>query len=109
MRIQLSARRCDVPNAVRERTADLVGKLTKYDPRLSSAEVTFEIVKHVYRTEAILSVDHEEPFVASGEGDDFRRAVDQMVDRLARMLRRRRSLVRDHQARKAVLQPGGAG
>jgi ribosome-associated translation inhibitor RaiA len=36
--------------------------------------------------------------VASGVGDDFTAAVDQLVDRLGKILRRRRSQVRDHHA-----------
>lgn len=107
MRVQLSARRCEVPEAVRSRTETLLKKLTRYDPRLSSAEVKFEIEKHLHLVEAILSVHGEAPVVARGEGPDFRIAADQVVDRLAKTLRRRRSQVRNHQASRPPLQPDG--
>lgn len=95
MRVQIAARQCEVPDTVRARTEEQIGKLSKYDPRLSGAEVVFETEKHVKKVEAVLKVDREEPMVAGGEGGEFREAVDQMVDRLSRMLKRRRSQKRD--------------
>lgn len=100
MRVQITARHCDVPERLRDRTEAQVRKLTRYDPRVSSAEIVFEVEKHVKKVEGILSVDRDEPVVAHGEADAFRPAVDQMVSRLGRMLRRRRSQRTDHQARR---------
>lgn len=96
MRIQIAARRCEVPTPVRDRTEEQLGKLSRYEPRLSGAEVVFETEKHLKKVEAVLKVDREEPVVAGGEGAEFRAAVDQMVDRLSRMLRRRRSQKKDY-------------
>jgi ribosomal subunit interface protein len=96
MRIQIAARRCEVPTPVRDRTEEQLGKLSRYEPRLSGAEVVFETEKHLKKVEAVLKVDREEPVVAGGEGAEFREAVDQMVDRLSRMLRRRRSQKKDY-------------
>ena len=96
MRVQIAARRCEVPDAVRDRTEEQLEKLSRYEPRLSGAEVVFEVEKHLKKVDAILKVDREEPVVASGEGVEFREAVDQMVDRLSRMLRRRRKQKKDY-------------
>ncbi len=96
MRVQIAARRCEIPDSVRARTEEQIGKLTKYEPGLSGAEIVFEVEKHLKRAEAVLSVDREEPVVAKGEGDEFRDALDQMVDRLSRILKRRRSQKTDH-------------
>lgn len=109
MRVQITARHCDVPEPVRDRTETQVRKLTRYDPRVSSAEIVFEVEKHVKKVEGILSVDRDEPVVAHGEGDDFRPAVDQMVDRLGRILRRRRSQRTDHQASRPSELRSGTG
>lgn len=97
MRVQIAARRCEIPDAVRSRTEEQLEKLSKYDPNLSGAEVTFEVVRHRKKVEAVLKADKEEPVVAGGEGEEFREALDLMVDRLAKILRRRRSLRKDHQ------------
>jgi ribosomal subunit interface protein len=99
MRVQIAARRCEIPDTVRTRTEQQIGKLSKYEPRLSGAEVVFEIEKHVKKVEAVLSVDRDEPVVAKGEGGEFREAVDQMVDRLTRILKRRRSQKKAHHGR----------
>ena len=96
MRVQIAARHCEIPESVRSRTEELVGKLSRYEPRLSGAEVVFQVEKHLKKVEAILSVDREEPVVAGGEGDEFREALDQMIDRLSRILRRKRSQKKNH-------------
>lgn len=97
MRVQIAARHCEIPDTVRDRTEVQVGKLSKYEPRLSGAEVVFEIEKHVKKVDAVLSIDRGEPVVAGGEGVEFREAVDQMVDRLSRILKRRRKQQKDRQ------------
>ena len=105
MRVQIAARHCEIPDAVRSRTEEQLGKLSRYDPRLTGAEVVFEVVKHLKKVDAILKVEREEPVVAGGEGAEFREAVDQMVDRLSRMLRRRRKLRKDRQRTGAPEMP----
>ena len=105
MRVQLTARHCEVPDAIKERAEDLVARLNRYDPRLASADVVFEVEKHLHRAEAVLSIAGDENVVASGEGASFKVALDQLVERLAKVLRRRRSQVRDHQAERAVEPP----
>ena len=97
MRVQIAARHCEVPDTIRERTEDQLGKLSKYDPSLSGAEVVFEVEKHMKKVDAVLSIDRSEPVVASGEGVEFREALDQMVDRLSRILKRRRTQLKDRQ------------
>lgn len=98
MRVQIAARHCNVSDPVRARTEEQIRKLTRYDPNISAAEVVFEVEKRLKRVEAILSVDRDDPVVAHGEGESFRGAVDQMVERLGRMVRRRHSQRTDHQA-----------
>lgn len=96
MRVQIAARKCEIPESVRARTEEQMGKLGKYEPRLSGAEVVFRVEKHRKVAEAVLSVDRGEPVVASAEGGEFREALDLMVDRLSKILRRRRSQKTEH-------------
>ncbi len=98
MRVQVAARHCQIPDSVRTRAEALVGKLTKYEPGISSASVIFEEEKLQKRMEVILSIARSEPVIATGEGQDFRTALDKAVDRLSRMLKRRRSQMTDHKA-----------
>jgi len=105
MRVQIAARHCEVPATVLTRTQEQLEKLQRYDPRVSGAEVVFETEKHLKKVEAVVKVDRQEPLVAGGEGVEFRDALDQMVDRLGRMLRKRRSQKKD-QYRPATSEPG---
>ncbi|HEX9885702.1 MAG TPA: ribosome-associated translation inhibitor RaiA [Longimicrobiales bacterium] len=98
MRVQIAARHCEVPDSARVRVEEQMQKLSKYDPRVSSADIVFEVEKHIKKVEGILSVDRDEPVIATGEGREFRAAIDRMAGRLARILRRRRSQATDHQA-----------
>lgn len=75
-----------------------MNRLTKYHARVKAADVVFTEVKHLRKIEVILSVDGGEPVVARAEGEEFRTALDKVVDRLSRVLRRRRSVRTDHQA-----------
>jgi ribosomal subunit interface protein len=97
MRIQIVARHAAVPDDVVERVHELLPKLQRFDPNLSHAEVIFTEERHIKKAEGILYLDHEEPAVAEGEGTDFRAALDQMIDRTGKILRRRRRQEKDHQ------------
>ena len=97
MRIQVAARHCDIPDSVRRRTEEQITRLAKYDPRVSSAEVVYEEEKRVRKVEVILSVDRGEPVVARGEGEEFRTALDKVVDRLGRILKRHHDQSTNHQ------------
>lgn len=99
MRVQIAQRHCDVPEPIRERVRSRIERLVRYDSRLSRAEVVFEEERHRKKVEAILSVDRDEPVVARAEADEYRAAVDRLVDKLARILRKRSTQRRDHQAR----------
>ena len=98
MRVQIAQRHCDVPESIQERAESRIAGLVRYDSRLARAEVVFEEEKHLKKVEAILSVHGDEPVVAHAEAEEYRNAVDRLVDRLSRILRRRRSQRRDHQA-----------
>jgi len=100
MRVQIVTRNCDVSAPVLARTEEQIERLKKFDPRLASAEVVFLEERHLKRVEAVLSLDGDEPAVAHGEGNEFRPALDQLVERLSKILRRRRDRMRDHQGPK---------
>jgi ribosomal subunit interface protein len=98
VRVQITERRCEVPREVLERTEAQLRALAKYEPRASAADVVYEDEKHRCGIEVLIHIDGAEPVVGHGEGADFRSALDQVVERLRRMLRRQRDRRRDHQA-----------
>jgi ribosomal subunit interface protein len=96
--VQISARHCDVPADVLERTEAQVATLSKYSPRASAAEVVYMEEKLTRIVEIIVHIDGGEPVVARGEGDEFRSALDQVMDRMSRRLRRQRERRTNHKA-----------
>ena len=98
MRVQITARHCEVPDDVLERTEAQVQALEKYHPRASAADVVFMEEKLVKIAEVIVHVHGGEPIVARGEGEEFRSALDVMIERISRRLRRQRERRTDHKA-----------
>jgi ribosomal subunit interface protein len=96
LRIQIAARHCEIPDSVRKRTEEQVTRVAKYDRRISAAELVFEEERHNRKVEAILYVDRSEPVIARAEASDFQTAVDKVVDRLTRIVKRQRSQAKSH-------------
>ncbi len=98
MRVQVTERHCDVPADVLERTEAQIASLSKYSPRASAADVIYSEEKLDKLVEVIFHVDGGEPIVAHGRGAEFRTALDQVVERASRRLRRQRERHTDHKA-----------
>lgn len=107
MRVQIAARHCDIPDSLRARAEEQVLRLAKYDPRVSTAEVVFEEEKVVRRVEVLLGVHGGAPVVARGEDPDFLTALDKVIARLGRRLKRQRDRKTNHKA--PPLSDGVAG
>ena len=96
MTINTVARHCDVPDVIIKLAHQKIGRLTRFEPRLTSAEVVFEVERHVHRVEAVLSLNGARPVVARAEATDFRMALDRACGRLSKILRRRRAHLVEH-------------
>jgi ribosomal subunit interface protein len=98
MEVRITSRHTTLPEALRDRTEELLSKLNKYGARISAIEVVFDEEKNSKKVEGILHIDRREPIVATGEGDDFNEALSQVNDRLGRQLRKLQEQVTDHRA-----------
>lgn len=98
MRVITTARHCDIPDSLREHAIELMTKMMRFDAQVSHGEVIFETEKHLRRVEGILSIDGSPQLIARGEAQEFRPALDQMIDRLSGRLRKQRAQRKDHQA-----------
>lgn len=98
MNVTITERHCEVPQKVRDRAEAQIARLVKYEQRATAAEVVFSDERHTRKVEVIVHIDGAEHAVGRGEGNDFRSALDQVVDRLRRMLSEQRDRRRDHQA-----------
>ena len=98
MRVTITERHCEVPSKVLERTERQMAALVKFENRASHAEVVYSEEKRSRRVEAVVSIDGAPPVAAHGEGEEWRSALDQVVERLRRLLRDGRKQRRDHKA-----------
>jgi len=98
VRVQITERHCDVPTEVLERTQTQVTSLSKYSPRATAADVVYTEEKLDKLVEVIVHIDGGEPVIAHGRDPEFRGALDQVVERASRQLRRQRERRTDHQA-----------
>jgi ribosome-associated translation inhibitor RaiA len=87
-----------VPKDVLERTEAQVSALSKYSPKASAADVIYAEQKLTKVAEIIVHIDGDDPVVAQGEGAEFRTALDQVIERAGRALRRQRERRTDHKA-----------
>ena len=98
MKVQITGRHCEVPNKLLERTEDHVRALAKYESRASAADVVFIDETHTKKVELLIHIDGAQAVMGSAEGSDFRSALDRVVERVGRMLRKQHERRHDHQA-----------
>ena len=97
MQIIISVRHGEVTHRVREAVEHQLRRLSRFEPRLSRAEVALLEEKNRCEVEAKVSVERMGLFHARAEGPELPIAVNRVVDKLARQLRRSHSRRQDHQ------------
>jgi ribosomal subunit interface protein len=90
MHVTISARHCEIPTTLRDRTERRIARLGRYNPRLADAEVTYEVERVSHEVDIRLTVQGDTPVVAHGSGDNFREAFNRGIERASRQLRRAR-------------------
>lgn len=98
MQVIISARHLQTPDSLRRFIDEQFSRLTRFEPRLQRAEVTLVEEKTRRRVEARLSVARGGQVRARAEAEEFRTAVDRVVDKLTRQLKKSRSRRRDRKA-----------
>ena len=88
MQIIITARNCEIAPDVREATDQRFEHMTKFEPRVSRAEVVFTGEKNHVRAEALLSVDRGERIHGQADGPDPKAALDRLAQKLRVQLRR---------------------
>lgn len=90
MNVTISARHCDLDDSLKQRVEERARRLSRYNPGVTGADVTFEMNGGAHEVEALLSLAGSGTVVARASGADFRMAFDRAADRLARQLKRKR-------------------
>ena len=98
MKISITARRFEISDALRELVETRLTRLDRFNSRLAAVEVTLTDEKREKRVEAHAGIDGDVDIHAEAVGEDFRAAVNKVVEKLTRQLKRQHQQRRDHQA-----------
>ena len=86
MQTTITARHCEITDALRERARTVVERLGELARRPIETAVVFDTDGGRSTAELRLYVARGEPLVASGEADDHRTALDRAEEKLRRQL-----------------------
>jgi ribosomal subunit interface protein len=88
MQPTITARHCEVSDALRERAVTVVQRLGSLAPRAMEMTVVFDTEGNEQTVELRLHVVRGEILVATGDGADHRTALDRAEEKLRRQLER---------------------
>jgi ribosomal subunit interface protein len=86
MQTTITARHCEIPEALRERALTVVQRLGNFATRPIEATVVFDVEGDRQTTEIRLHVARGEMLVATAEAEDHRTALDRAEDKLRKQL-----------------------
>ena len=86
METSITARHCEIPDALRERATTVVQRIGNLAARPMETAVVFDADGSRRTVELRLHVARGEVFVAKGEGPDHRTALDRAETRLKRQV-----------------------
>lgn len=89
MQTTITARHCEIPDALRERAVTVMDRLGNLARRPMGATVVFDADGLDRTAELRLHVARGEVLVARGEGEDHRTALDRAEGKLRRQLEKR--------------------
>jgi putative sigma-54 modulation protein len=96
VQIKISTRHGHLSEATQQFIREKVQKLPRYFERLTSIEVTVDLKSEMKVVELLVSAEHKHDFVASEQNGDILAAVDLVMDKLQRQLRKYKEKVQDH-------------
>lgn len=96
MQIKISARHGHLHEATQEHIREKANKLTHYFQRLMMIEVVVDLKEEEKVVEFLVSAEHKHDFVASERNQDILAAVDLVMDKLERQVRKYKEKITDH-------------
>jgi putative sigma-54 modulation protein len=99
--IHVTGRHVLVTGAMKDYAIDKIAKLDKFSQRIIDVQVTMDIQKLEHRVDIIMKVDNI-LIKASGLSNDMYASIDKAVDKIKEQIRRYKSRIQDHQAKKII-------
>lgn len=101
MRITISARHCEVTDALRERARTIAGRLAALSPHALDATVVFDVAPLNHTVELRLHARGRKLLIGIGQGSDHRSALDRAEAKLRVQLDKADKLRRQSRRPKA--------
>ena len=95
MEINLNGHHVHVTDSLREYAYRKFRKIERHFDNITRINVTLIADPHCKRAEASIHVDHKEIF-AEGKADNLRSAIDQMVNRIDRQVKKQKERLQNH-------------
>src|ERR1700736_1015079 len=99
--IQVTGRHVNVTEAMKEYCRRKVATLHLDYPKIIEVQVILDVEKYRHTAEVILHCSNHITLEASSESDDMYASIDQVIDKIARQMRKYKTrLMRQHRPRK---------
>jgi putative sigma-54 modulation protein len=103
--IQVTGRHVSVTDAIKEYCRRRLACLHLDYPKIIEVQILLDVEKYRHTAEVILHCSNHITLEASAESDDMYASIDQVVDKIARQMRKYKTrLMRKHRPRKDVLE-----
>ncbi|HMF16563.1 MAG TPA: ribosome-associated translation inhibitor RaiA [Gemmataceae bacterium] len=109
MQIKITGKHGHVSDATQEFIKEKAQKLLHYFQRLMMIEVVVDQREEEFVVEFFVSAEHKHDFVASERNKDLLAAVDLVLDKLERQVRRYKEKIQDHRRTPSTGKGTGAG
>jgi putative sigma-54 modulation protein len=104
--IELRSRDEPLPESLRSYAIEKAGRLTRFHDRISRIQIIAEEVRQAPVVEIIVHVDSGSTFVAKEQSSSFRAAIDVLVGKVERQLKKDKERLKDHKPHgRAAAQP----
>jgi putative sigma-54 modulation protein len=99
---KISVRHGQLAEETKEFIKEKAEKLLHFFERLTSIEVTVDLKSDLKTVEFVVSAEHKHDFVARESHSDIRAAVDLVLEKLEKQLRKYKEKVQDHRRTPAM-------
>lgn len=104
MEIVVTGRHVEITPAIREHAAKKIDHIGIDFPRGISAHFILEVDKHRHIAELIMVCGNHISIEATDTSEDLYASIDQVVDKVARQLRKFKTKMQNHRPRKGVVR-----
>lgn len=100
MQLNITGHHIDVTDSLRKKVADKMARIERHFDNVTDMHVILTVEKLRHKAEATVNVPGERLFAESVE-EDMYAAIDSMVDKLDRRVKKFKEKLTDHHAREA--------